>query len=132
MRYGFAVFAGIAPDVIRACAREVEASGYGSFWANHPGSTDGLAALAHAARETRRIALGVGVIPLHTRGPASIVQGVRDHALPLERLLLGVGSPNPGALTRARAGIAELRSQLRTRPVLAALGRQMCRLAGEL
>lgn len=132
MRYGFAVFAGIAHDIIRASAREAEASGYSSFWVNHPGATDGLAALALAAKETRRIELGIGVIPLHTRSSTSIVPGVRDNALPLDRLLLGVGSPNPGALGRARAGIAELRSQLHTRLILAALGPQMCRLAGEI
>ncbi|HEU5323019.1 MAG TPA: LLM class flavin-dependent oxidoreductase, partial [Methylomirabilota bacterium] len=119
-------------DVIRAAAREAEALGYGSFWVNHPGATDGLAALAHAAAETRRIELGVGVIPLHTRTPESIVQGVRAAALPLDRLLLGVGSPNPGALARVRAGIADLRGQLATRLVLAALGPRMCGLAGEL
>jgi alkanesulfonate monooxygenase SsuD/methylene tetrahydromethanopterin reductase-like flavin-dependent oxidoreductase (luciferase family) len=132
MGHGFAVFAGIAPDVIRASAREAEALGYGSFWVNHPGSTDGLAALAQAAGETRRLDLGVGVVPLHTRGPASIADGVRTTRLPLERLLLGVGSPNPEALKRVRAGVAELRAQLKTRIVVAALGPQMCRLAGEV
>jgi hypothetical protein len=101
MSYGFALFAGIAPDIIRASAREAEASGYSSFWVNHPGATDGLAALALAAQATRRIEPGIGVIPLHTRSSESIVQGVRDNALPLDRLLLGVGSPNPGALGRA-------------------------------
>lgn len=130
MGQGFALFAGIAPEIIRASAREAEGLGYSSFWVNHPGATDGLAALALAGRETQRIELGIGVIPLHTRGPASIVQGVRAHALPLDRLLLGVGSPNPGALSRVRAGIAELGSQLRVRLVVAALGPQMCRLAG--
>lgn len=132
MGYGFAVFAGAPPEVIRASAREAEAAGYGSFWVNHPGKIDGVAALALAAAETGRIALGIGVIPLHTRGPDSIVQGVRDHRLPLDRLLLGVGSPNPGALDRARAGIADLRTGLRARLVLAALGPRMCRLAGEI
>src|SRR3972149_9308632 len=107
MGLGFALFAGTAPEVIRTSAREAEERGYSSFWVNHPGSTDGLAALTLAARETRRIALGIGVIPLHTRGPDSIVRGVGDNALPLDRLLLGVGSPNPGALGRGRAGIAE-------------------------
>lgn len=130
MEQGFALFAGIAPEIIRASAREAEGLGYSSFWVNHPGATDGLAALALAARETQRIELGIGVIPLHTRGPASIVQGVRANGLPLDRLLLGVGSPNPGALSRVRAGIAELGSQLRVRLVVAALGPQMCRLAG--
>jgi alkanesulfonate monooxygenase SsuD/methylene tetrahydromethanopterin reductase-like flavin-dependent oxidoreductase (luciferase family) len=133
MAQGFAVFAGIAPDVIRASAREAEALGYTSFWVNHPGPTDGLAALAHAAAETRRAALGIGVIPLHTRGPASIVEGVRAHALDGARLLLGVGSPNPGSLARVRAGVAELRAALPgVRIVVAALGPKMCRLAGEV
>ncbi len=132
MGQGFAVFAGIAPEIVRASAREAEGLGYSSFWVNHPGATDGLVALAAAAKETRRIELGIGVIPLHTRGPESIVPGVRANALPLDRLLLGVGSPNPDALKRVRAGIAELRSQLSARLVVAALGPQMCRLAGEI
>ena len=132
MGQGFALFAGTSPEIIRASAREAEALGYSSFWVNHPGATDGLVALALAARETRRIELGIGVIPLHTRGPESIVQGVRSNALPLGRLLLGVGSPNPGALRRVRDGIAALGSQLSTRLVVAALGPQMCRLAGEV
>jgi alkanesulfonate monooxygenase SsuD/methylene tetrahydromethanopterin reductase-like flavin-dependent oxidoreductase (luciferase family) len=132
MRHGFAVFAGIAPEIIRASAREAEALGYHSFWVNHPGSTDGLAALAHAARSTTRLALGIGVIPLHTRPAASIVEGTLATALPLDRLWLGVGSPNPGSLARVRAGIAELRGRLTTHLVVAALGPKMCRLAGEV
>ena len=132
MALGFALFAATAGDVIRAAAREAEALGYTSFWVNHPGSTDGLAALALAAAETRRVDLGVGVIPLHTRGPASIVQGVREQKLPLPRLLLGVGSPNPKSLERVRDGVAALRAELSTRVIVAALGPKMCRLAGEV
>src|SRR5439155_915169 len=108
MRLGFALFAGAAPEILRASAREAEGLGYSSFWVNHPGATDGLAALALAAGETRRIELGIGVIPLHTRGPDSIVQGVHANGLPLDRLLLGVGSPNPGALPPVREGGAAL------------------------
>jgi len=132
MALGFAVFAGTSAEIVRASAREAEALGYTSFWVNHPGPTDGLAALAQAAGETRRIELGIGVIPLHTRPPESIVQGTRATGLPLGRLLLGVGSPNPGALRRVREGVAALRPQLATRIVVAALGPQMCRLAGEV
>src|SRR5712692_501632 len=110
MALGFALFAGVATDVIRASAREAETLGYTSFWVNHPGATDGLASLGAAAKETRRIELGIGVIPLHTRGPESIVEGVKSQKLPLNRLLLGVGSPNPGALARVRSGIAALRA----------------------
>jgi alkanesulfonate monooxygenase SsuD/methylene tetrahydromethanopterin reductase-like flavin-dependent oxidoreductase (luciferase family) len=132
MGRGFALFAGTSPEVIRATAREAEALGYTSFWVNHPGATDGLAALALAAGETSRLDLGIGVIPLHTRGPESIVQGVRATALPLDRLLLGVGSPNPGSLARVRAGVAAIRAELSTRLVVAALGPKMCQLAGEI
>ena len=132
MGRGFALHAGVAPGVIRAAAREAEAAGYDSFWVNHPGPIDGLAALALAAAETRRIALGVGVVPLHTHGPDRILADVRAHALPVDRLLLGVGSPNPGSLGRVRAGIAALRAHLPARLVVAALGPRMCRLAGEV
>jgi alkanesulfonate monooxygenase SsuD/methylene tetrahydromethanopterin reductase-like flavin-dependent oxidoreductase (luciferase family) len=132
MAQGFALFAAAPSEVISACAREAEALGYTSFWVNHPGSFDGLGALAIAAAQTRRIELGIGVIPLHTRGPESIVQGVRTHKLPLERLLLGVGSPNPASLKRVRDGIEALRGQLQTRLVVAALGPKMCALAGEV
>ena len=133
MRQGFALFAGAAPEIITACVREAEATGYHSFWVNHPGSIDGLAALALAAKATTRIDLGIGVIPLHTRGPESIAQGVKAQGLPTGRLLLGVGSPNPGSLARVREGIAALRAALPgTRLVVAALGPKMCRLAGEI
>jgi alkanesulfonate monooxygenase SsuD/methylene tetrahydromethanopterin reductase-like flavin-dependent oxidoreductase (luciferase family) len=129
---GFAVFAGVSPEIIRASAREAEALGYRSFWVNHPGPVDGLGSLAHAAGETRRVDLGVGVIPLHTRGPEAIADGVRGHALAPERLLLGVGSPNPEALKRVRDGVATLRAKLSTRIIVAALGPKMCQLAGEV
>jgi alkanesulfonate monooxygenase SsuD/methylene tetrahydromethanopterin reductase-like flavin-dependent oxidoreductase (luciferase family) len=132
MGRGFAVYAGVAPEVIRASARAAEAAGYTSFWVNYPGSIDGLAALALAAAETTRIALGVGVVPLHTHGPDRIIADVRANALPLDRLLLGVGSPNPGSLGRVRAGIAALRAALPSRLYVAALGPRMCRLAGEV
>jgi alkanesulfonate monooxygenase SsuD/methylene tetrahydromethanopterin reductase-like flavin-dependent oxidoreductase (luciferase family) len=132
MGRGFALFAGTSPEVLGASAREAEALGYSGFWVNHPGAVDGLAALSAAAGETQRIELGIGVIPLHTRGPENIVDGVRAARLPLDRLLLGVGSPNPGSLGRVRAGVALIRSHLSARLVVAALGPKMCRLAGEI
>ena len=132
MAHGFALYAGVAPEIIRASAREAEALGYQSFWVNHPGAIDGLVSLAHAARDTRRIELGIGVIPVHTRGPESIAGGVTANALPLDRLLPGVGSPNPKSLQRVRDGVADLRARLSTRLIVAALGPKMCRLAGEI
>jgi alkanesulfonate monooxygenase SsuD/methylene tetrahydromethanopterin reductase-like flavin-dependent oxidoreductase (luciferase family) len=135
-RRGFGLFAGVAAEVIRAAAQEAEDRGYDSFWVNHPGTVDGLAALAEAAAATRRIKLGVGVIPLTTRGPDRIAEGVRQQKLPLDRLLLGIGSPNPGALRRVRDGVRALRAALPAdsgaQIVVAALGPKMCRLSGEV
>ena len=132
MARGFALFAGIDAGIIRDAGREAEALGYDSFWVNHPGATDGLASLAAAAGATQRIELGIGVIPLHTRGPESIAAGVRATGLPPARLLLGVGSPNPGSLARVRDGVAALRAAVPARMVVAALGPKMCHLAGEV
>ncbi len=57
---------------------------------------------------------------------------MRGHGLAPERLLLGVGSPNPEALKRVRDGVATLRAKLTTRIIVAALGPKMCQLAGEV
>src|SRR5437879_514849 len=73
---GFAVFAGVAPEIIRASAHEAETRGFGSFWVNHPGPVDGLGSLAPAPAETQRIdrgawgvALGPGAVErLHDEG----------------------------------------------------------------
>lgn len=132
MDRGFALHAGVAPEVIRAAAREAEAAGFTSFWVNYPAPVDGLAALALAAGETHRIALGVGVVPLPAREPETIAADVRGNALPVARLLLGVGSPNPGALARVRASVAALRTLLPAHLCVAALGPRMCHLAGEV
>src|ERR1043165_9726580 len=48
---GLAVFAGIAPEIIRASAREARARGFGSFGVSLPGPVDGLGALAQAGAE---------------------------------------------------------------------------------
>jgi alkanesulfonate monooxygenase SsuD/methylene tetrahydromethanopterin reductase-like flavin-dependent oxidoreductase (luciferase family) len=88
--------------------------------------------LAGAAAATQRIDLGVGVVPLHQRDAASVIAGVREHELPPERLLLGVGTAGPGAFRLARDGIAAIRSAVGCRVVMGALAEGACRLAGEI
>jgi len=127
---GVALFAGTASDVVAVVAESAEKLGYSSFWLNHPGSTDGVAGLASAAGVTTAIALGVGVVPLHTRAASSVVAGVREHELPVERLLLGIATAGQGAFALARSGIAELHSELHCRVVMGALSEPACRLAG--
>ena len=141
-RRGFGVASAIPADVIQANARAAEWLGYAAFWVNDTSSGDGLNALALAAAVTDRSQLGVGVIPLSRRSPASIIDQVRsltapkqgsdDLHLPLGRLRLGVGSGSgPGGLDRVRAGIRALKAALDMDIIIAALGPKMCRLAGE-
>ena len=139
---GFGVASAIAADAIQASARAAESLGYAAFWVNDTSSGDGLTALARAAAVTDCIQLGVGVIPLSRRSPASIINQVRSLTaptagsdelhLPLNRLRLGIGSGSgPGGLDRVRAGIRALKAALDMDIIIAALGPKMCRLAGE-
>jgi alkanesulfonate monooxygenase SsuD/methylene tetrahydromethanopterin reductase-like flavin-dependent oxidoreductase (luciferase family) len=131
---GFGVASALPADVIREAARQAEALGYDSFWVNYAGN-DGLVSLAVAAAVTTRVRLGIGVIPLTGRSPASIADGVRQLDLPLDRLLLGIGSGGArgtGAVAIVRDGIGELRTSLPVELIVAALGPRMSRLAGEV
>jgi alkanesulfonate monooxygenase SsuD/methylene tetrahydromethanopterin reductase-like flavin-dependent oxidoreductase (luciferase family) len=129
---GIALFAGTAPTVVAGTSELAEAIGYSSFWLNHPGSIDGVARLEAAAGATNAIDLGVGVVPLQHRGPASVIAGVRAAELPLERVLLGIGTSGKGAFALAREGVGRLRDELGCRIVMAALAERTCRLAGEI
>lgn len=159
-RRGFGVNAALPYEIIRATAQTAESLGYDSFWVNDTPDGDGLVALGEAATVTEMIRLGVGVIPLSRRPADSIiaqlrgmnrpidqerdagevvvsrgepvaVQGVN---IPLNRLLLGVGSgpAGPGALDRVRQGVLTLKSRLDTQVYISALGPRMSRLAGEV
>jgi alkanesulfonate monooxygenase SsuD/methylene tetrahydromethanopterin reductase-like flavin-dependent oxidoreductase (luciferase family) len=129
---GIGLFAGTPLEIVAETASAAEELGYASFWANHPGATDGLAALEAAAGSTTTIALGVGVVPLHTRSAASVVDGVRAHGLPTDRLLLGIGTAGPGAFRVAREGTGLIRAELGCRVAMGALGERASRLAGEI
>jgi alkanesulfonate monooxygenase SsuD/methylene tetrahydromethanopterin reductase-like flavin-dependent oxidoreductase (luciferase family) len=129
---GVALFAGTDGAVVSSVARDAERLGYRSFWLNHPGQIDGVAGLARAAAATEAIELGVGVVPLHMRSTPSLVAGVREHRLPSERLLLGIGTSGPGAFALAREGVATLRAELGCAVVMGALSEASCRLAGEI
>jgi alkanesulfonate monooxygenase SsuD/methylene tetrahydromethanopterin reductase-like flavin-dependent oxidoreductase (luciferase family) len=118
---------------IRAAALAAERAGYDSFWLSQPLEGSSLAKLARAAAETQHIRLGVGAIPFTGLTPAQMVAQIADHGLPPERLRLGVGSgTGPGSLDRLRQGVAHLRSLTDVEIVVAPLGPQMSRLAGEV
>ena len=133
MGRGFGIEAAVPHDIASRVAAEAEALGYTSFWVNNPPRTDGLASLAAAAAATTRINLGVGVIPLDSHPADEVAANARRHGLPLERLLLGVGSGgDQRGLTRVRDGVGQLRARLEARVIISALGPRMTALAGEI
>jgi alkanesulfonate monooxygenase SsuD/methylene tetrahydromethanopterin reductase-like flavin-dependent oxidoreductase (luciferase family) len=92
---GFGVEAALAHEIVRELAPAAERAGYRTFWVNDEADGDGLAALGAAAAVTTTIRLGVGAIPLDRQGPERIAWRVKEFALPVERLALGVGSGHP-------------------------------------
>jgi alkanesulfonate monooxygenase SsuD/methylene tetrahydromethanopterin reductase-like flavin-dependent oxidoreductase (luciferase family) len=132
-RRGFGVEAALTHDIVRELAPAAERAGYSTFWVNDEVDGDGLAALREAAAVTTSIRLGVGAIPLDRQGPQQIASRVEELTLPVERLVLGVGSGHPaGGLERVRNGVAALRDSIDAPLVVAAIGPRMLALAGEI
>lgn len=118
--------------IIRTLARRAEDLGFSSFWVNDLPGGEGLAGLAAAAEVTSRIRLAVGVIPLDRQSPQHITMRIEELALPIDRVLVGVGSGDArGGLDRVRQGVADLRSMTAARIAVGALGPKMCALSGE-
>lgn len=111
----------------------VESLGYAELWANDTQRGSGLATLAACAVGTRRIELCVGVIGLSGRGPVQIADEVEHLELPLDRLVVGVGSGRSRAVRLVDEGVARLRQLLpRARIGVAAVGPNMLRMAGRV
>jgi alkanesulfonate monooxygenase SsuD/methylene tetrahydromethanopterin reductase-like flavin-dependent oxidoreductase (luciferase family) len=136
VKIGYGLDGDVTEDTVRAVALAAEELGYDSFWLNYPRSrpADGLAALCDTARTTNAIDVGVGVIPLTVCSAATALAYLAEHPVADDRLLLGLGSgdPGPGSLARVRDAVAEVRGASSCRVVVAALGEKMCRLAGEI
>ncbi|MCC6315540.1 MAG: LLM class flavin-dependent oxidoreductase, partial [Thermomicrobiales bacterium] len=129
---GFGVAGTLDHGVVRRLAAAAERAGYATFWVNDLPGGEGLAGLRAAAEATVRIGLGVGVIPLDRQSPEHIATRIAELDLPVDRLLVGVGSGGAtGALERVRAGVTTLRELTPARIAVGALGPRMCRLAGE-
>jgi len=114
-------------------AEALEALGYDELWANDGRLGSGLATLTAALPTTSRILLGLGVAPLSNRTPSEIAGAVEHLGLPLDRLLLGVGTGSGSSLAAVRQGVAALRRLLPDANLgIAALGPRMCELGGEI
>ena len=129
---GFGVAGTLDHAIVRRLAVAAEEAGYAAFWVNDLPGGEGLAGLAAAASVTRRLMLGVGVIPLDRQPAETIARRIDELGLPAERLLIGLGSGDgKGGLERVRHGVEALRALTPARIAVGALGPKMCRLAGE-
>ncbi len=132
MSDGFGI-TGAARPWLAELGAAIEALGYDELWANDTRRGSGLATLAAAAVEAPRLRLGVGVLGLSERDAPQIAEEVRALKLPLDRLMLGVGSGSSSSLRLVEDGVAELRRLIPGVSVcVAALGPKMLRLAGRI
>ena len=129
---GFGVAGALDHDVLRVVARRVEAEGFRTLWINDTPDGDSLAGLAVVAAETSRLRLATGVISIDRRSPAEIIEAVRRHELPEQRLVLGIGgAAKPRPLVRVQQALGVLGSALDCKLMVGALGPKMRRLGAE-
>lgn len=130
---GLGVAGALAHEIVRPLATEAERLGYATFWANDTPNGDGLASLAAAASVTKSIRLGVGVIAVDRVPAERIVQRVTELRLPVERLLIGIGSGRTrvGSLDLIRRS-AEVLREAGLASAVGALGPNMVALTGQV
>lgn len=127
---GFGITSTVDHDVVRELAPRLEEAGFRTLWINQAGNGDALASIQVAASVTTRLRLASGVIPVDKMPVEDIVRSVRERALPLDRVVLGIGaSAPPSPLTTLENAIDVIRERLSARVMIGALGPKMRRLA---
>ncbi|MEX0790973.1 MAG: LLM class flavin-dependent oxidoreductase [Actinomycetota bacterium] len=135
MSRAFAIPATGELEKAQEIARRVEDLGYTTIWSNDTPGADGIVTAAAMADATETLRVGVGVVAVDRRPPEEISETLRELEIPLDRLVLGVGSgSSPAPLVTVRRAVAALRDLLGPEPkiAVAAMGPQMCRLAGKV
>jgi alkanesulfonate monooxygenase SsuD/methylene tetrahydromethanopterin reductase-like flavin-dependent oxidoreductase (luciferase family) len=124
------------PDLELAATVAVGAEelGYSSAWTNDAPPGDGLEMAGAMLAATKAIRVGIGAVPCHRRPPADVASRLLAASVPLERLVLVVGSGASRSVEVVRRAVNELRDQLGAEISLgvAAMGPRMCRLGGEV
>jgi alkanesulfonate monooxygenase SsuD/methylene tetrahydromethanopterin reductase-like flavin-dependent oxidoreductase (luciferase family) len=118
--------------VLRALAPRLEAAGFHALWLNDAPGGDALAGLAAVAEVTSTLTLATGVLPFDRRPAHEVVASVERHGLPVDRLVLGVGSGAGSRLGAVAQGIGHLQGALDVAVVLGALGPQMRTLGARM
>jgi len=118
--------------LLRALGPRLEGAGFRSLWLNDNPAGDALAGLAVVAEVTSTLTLATGVLPFDRRPAHEIVASIEHHRLPLDRLVVGVGSGGGSRVGAVAQGIAHLQGALDTTIVLGALGPQMRSLGARM
>ena len=104
-RYGITVpFPGVPLHEHRAGYEEAVDLGYTDIWSAEAGSHDGLVPLALAAAWSPTLRLGTAILPVYTRGAATLASAVASmcQAAP-GRFALGIGASSPTIVTNWNA-----------------------------
>lgn len=127
-QFGFGITGKVPLGVVRELAPMVEQAGFGSMWFNHITAGNAYASMEAAAAVTNRIILGSGVTSIDSMMSANeIIQEVHNRALPLDRLIIGIGANRPPSpLATVRDGIETIDDEFPGVPVyVGALGPKM-------
>jgi len=130
---GFGIAAAAPRDIVQPLAAAAEAAGFSTFWTNDTPGADGLTVLAAVAEATTSIRLGVGVVPIDRRSPQEIAETIARLDLPVDRLMLGIGSGgrHTGSLELVHHAINELRRLTTCKVAIGALGPKMIALSAK-
>ena len=130
---GFGIAAATLTELIGPLANAAESNGYDTFWVNDTPGADGFVALQQAAEATKRIRLGVGVIPVDRRSATDIAKAITKFGLPKERLLVGIGAGGVlyGSLDNVGSAIHTIQTDAGVPVAVGALGPRMIALAAQ-
>lgn len=133
-RRGFGISATPDLELAGTVAGSGEELGYSSVWTNDAPPGDGLVVAGAMLAATTAIRVGVGAVPCDRRPPAGVAEQLLAASLPLERLVLVVGSGGSRSVEVVRQAVTELRDRLGAEVWVgvAAMGPRMCRLGGEI
>lgn len=117
-------------DDLAALTPHVEAAGLHALWLNVGPGGEAFTGLAAAGSTTERLRLATGVVPVSEIPPTRVVEHIADAGLPVDRLVLGVGSGRSSRpLPLMAAAIGDLEATVAAPVLLGALGPKMRGLA---
>ncbi|WP_221584795.1 LLM class flavin-dependent oxidoreductase [Microbacterium sp. G2-8] len=130
-RVSLGIAGGLGPEKAAALAPRLEEAGFHTLWVNETPGHNALDVAAAAARETDRLRVATGVIPVDRRPASELLDDIARLDLPADRLTLGIGSgqASKGALAMIEQTLVDLREGTDAALAVGALGPKMRALA---